>query len=75
MMDKEREDVVTHLQILHTWAAFALEHRDMGFFNAGHMHSILKWTEAARKMIERDAEIIEGCETALEMVEEERSEG
>jgi hypothetical protein len=38
-----RDDVISHLKIMHTWASFALEH-DKYFFNEKHMEDIAKWT-------------------------------
>ena len=38
-----RDDVISHLQIMHTWAEFALE-KDQNFFNDSHMKSIAEWT-------------------------------
>ena len=38
-----REDVLTHLRIMHTWATFALE-KKQNFFNDSHMKSIAEWT-------------------------------
>ena len=42
----DRESVITHLQIIHTWAEFARE-RDLQFFTAKHLEDIAKWTEDA----------------------------
>lgn len=38
-----RDNVISHLQIMHTWAEFALE-KDQNFFNDSHMKSIAEWT-------------------------------
>ena len=40
----DRESVITHLQIIHTWAEFARE-RDLQFFTAKHLEDIAKWTD------------------------------
>lgn len=42
----DRESVITHLMILHTWAAFALE-RDLNFFEPVHIRKIKTWTDEA----------------------------
>ena len=39
----DRESVVSHLQIMHTWAAFALK-KDMDFFEEAHIKNIAEWT-------------------------------
>lgn len=46
-----RVDVIGHLQIIHTWATFALE-KDKNFFTDAHMKSIAEWTENAITMLE-----------------------
>lgn len=42
----DRETVITHLQIIHTWAEFARE-RDLQFFTAKHLEDIAQWTDDA----------------------------
>ena len=42
----DRETVITHLQIIRTWAAFAREH-DLQFFTAKHLEDIAQWSEDA----------------------------
>ncbi len=42
----DRETVITHLQIIHTWASFARE-RDMQFFTAKHLEDIAQWSDDA----------------------------
>ena len=55
MADKEL--VITHLQIIHTWADFARE-RDLQFFTAKHLEDIAQWSEDAIAMLKgHDAEI------------------
>ena len=41
-----RETVITHLQIIHTWAEFARE-RDLQFFTAKHLEDIAQWSDDA----------------------------
>ena len=55
-----RDDVISHLKIMHTWASFALEH-DKYFFNEKHMEAIAKWTlETIDLLKEQEAEWIYG---------------
>lgn len=42
----DREKVITHLQIIHTWAEFAQE-RDLQFFTAKHLEDIAQWADDA----------------------------
>lgn len=42
----DRETVITHLQIIHTWAEFARE-RDLQFLTAKHLEDIAQWTDDA----------------------------
>ena len=46
----DRENVVTHLQIIHTWAGFALE-RDLQFFTKKHLEDIEQWTADALALL------------------------
>ena len=46
----DRESVVNHLQIMHTWAAFALE-KDKNFFDEAHMKDIAEWTMEALALL------------------------
>jgi len=53
----DRETVITHLQIIHTWAEFARE-RDLQFFTAKHLEDIAQWSDDAIAMLkEQEAEI------------------
>ena len=45
-----REIVITHLQIIHTWASFAREH-DLQFFTAKHLEDIAQWADDALKLL------------------------
>ena len=42
----DKETVITHLQIIHTWAEFARE-CDLQFFTAKHLKDIAQWTDDA----------------------------
>lgn len=46
----DRESVITHLMIIHTWAAFALEN-NLNFFEATHLRSIADWTDDALDLL------------------------
>lgn len=57
----DREKVITHLQIIHTWAEFARE-RDLQFFTKKHLKDIAQWSEDAIAMLkERDAVPVVRC--------------
>ena len=52
----DRESVITHLQIIHTWAEFASK-RDLEFFTAKHLEDIAQWTDDAIGLLkEQEAE-------------------
>ena len=42
----DRETVITHLQIISTWATFAREF-DLQFFTAKHLENIAQWSNDA----------------------------
>ena len=46
----DRETVISHLQIIHTWASFALE-RDLQFFTPKHLEDITQWVDDALKLL------------------------
>lgn len=50
---RNRENVISHLQVIHTWASFATEHPD---FNLGWMQldHIAQWTLDAVEMMRED---------------------
>ncbi len=49
-MTPDREEVVSHMQIMHTWASFALEH-GINFFEMEHIKRIAEWTEDALALL------------------------
>ena len=51
----DRESVITHLQIIHTWAEFARE-RDLQFFTPKHLEDIAKWTDDALELLKEQDE-------------------
>ena len=57
----DRETVITHLQIIHTWAEFARE-RDLQFFTAKHLEDIAQWTDDAINTIKDLEEKAENLE-------------
>lgn len=52
----DRETVITHLQIIHTWASFARE-RDLQFFTAKHLDDIAQWTADALTLLKEQEEV------------------
>ena len=46
----DRKTVITHLQIIHTWAEFARE-RDLQFFTAKHLEGIAQWSDDALNLL------------------------
>ena len=46
----EKELVITHLQIIHTWSEFARE-RDLQFFTKKHLEDIAQWSEDAINLL------------------------
>lgn len=49
-MMHDRELVITHLQIIHTWAEFARE-RDLQFFTEKHLEDIAQWADDALALL------------------------
>lgn len=52
----DRETVITHLQIIHTWAEFARE-RDLQFFTAKHLEDIAQWADDALNLLKEQKEV------------------
>jgi hypothetical protein len=52
----DMESVITHLQIIHTWAEFARE-RDLQFFTLKHLEDIAQWSSDAIVMIEEQKQM------------------
>ena len=52
-MDNKQEGI-NHLQIIRTWADFALEY-DAIFFNKEHFESITKWVDDALELLNKEA--------------------
>ena len=52
------ESVITHLQIIHTWAEFARE-RDLQFFTKKHLEDIAQWAYDAIDLLKDQQKQIE----------------
>lgn len=51
------ELIITHLQIIHTWADYAREH-DLHFITTKHLEDIVQWADDAIVLLkEQEAEI------------------
>ena len=46
----DRKTVISHLQIIHTWAEFALK-RDLQFFTEKHLEEIAQWSDDALELL------------------------
>ena len=51
----DRKTVITHLQIIHIWASFALE-RDLQFFTPKHLEDITQCVDDALKLLKEQEE-------------------
>ena len=67
----DRETVITHLQIIHTWAEFARE-RDLQFFTPKHLANIAEWSNDAIAMLKEQRERIETLESLRKIEQEGR---
>ena len=47
-----RESVITHLQIIKTWATFALEHGQ--FLSQRHLKDIASWVDDAVGLLKKE---------------------
>ena len=56
-MMPDKETVITHLQIIHTWASFARE-RDLQFFTAKHLENIAEWTDDALELLKEQKAVV-----------------
>ena len=57
----DRETVITHLQIIHTWAEFARE-RDLQFFTPKHLEDMAQWSDDALKLLNKQQKRIDQLE-------------
>lgn len=63
----DRKTVITHLQIIHTWAEFARE-RDLQFFTAKHLEDIAQWADDALAMLKEQEDLGEELTNAMELI-------
>ena len=63
----DRETVITHLQIIHTWAEFARE-RDLQFFTAKHMEDIAQWSDDAIELLKEQEDLGTELTNAVELI-------
>ena len=56
----DRLTVITHLQIIHTWAEFARE-RDLQFFTAKHLEDIAQWADDALTLLKEQEKPNDKC--------------
>ena len=61
---KDRESVITHLQIIHTWAEFARV-RDLQFFTPKHLKDIAEWTDDTLELL-KEQEAVEPSVSSVE---------
>ena len=57
----DQETVITHLQIIHTWASFARK-RDLQFFTAKHLEDIAQWSADAIALLKQQDAEVEYCD-------------
>lgn len=53
----KKAEVISHLQIIHTWAEFAFEY-DLQFFTPKHLEKITQWVDDALKLLKKKGESI-----------------
>ena len=58
-----RDDVISHLKIMHTWASFARE-RDLQFFTPKHLENITQWVDDALKLLKEQEGLLGIQQTA-----------
>lgn len=68
MADKEL--VITHLQIIHTWSEFARE-RDLQFFTKKHLEDIAQWSDDAIVLLKEQKDSIRILISDLEDLQKE----
>lgn len=65
----DRETVITHLQIISTWASFAREF-DLQFFTAKHLEDIAQWTKDTLELL-KEHEAVVRCKDCKKRFTEE----
>ena len=63
----DRENVITHLQIIHTWASFARE-RDLQFFTEKHLEDIAQWSDDAIDLLKEQEDFGTELTNAVELI-------
>ena len=63
----DRETVITHLQIIQTWAEFARE-RDLQFFTPKHLKDIAEWTDDTLELLKEQEDKIRQLRLALQIL-------
>ena len=63
------ETVVTHLQIIKTWALFARK-RDLQFFTAKHLEDTAQWADDALELLKEQKETIQSQKEQIEDLNE-----
>ena len=64
------ENVITHLQIIRTWASFARE-RDLQFFTKKHLEDITAWSDDALELLKEQQKEIEDLKATICLMEHE----
>lgn len=54
----DRDIVITHLQIIHTWASYAHE-RNLQFFTRTHLEDIAQWSDDAINLLKEQRKLID----------------
>lgn len=63
----DMETVITHLQIIHTWAEFARE-RDLNFFTKKHLEDIAQWADDTIELLQDIGGFGEELNNAVELI-------
>lgn len=63
----DMETVITHLQIIHTWAEFARE-RDLKFFTKKHLEDIAQWADDTIELLQDIGGFGEELNNAVELI-------
>ena len=63
----DAETVITHLQIIHTWALFARE-RNLNFFTAKHLEDIAQWADDTIGLLQDIGGFGEELNNAVELI-------
>ena len=61
----DRETVISHLQIISTWASFALK-RDLLFFTEKHLEDITQWVDDALKFLKEQETALNRLRSTME---------